>query len=239
MEITMRPMTAEEAWDFIISTHINFHGTLKYFGYTTGAFIPDSDDIREMFNNENLTNSDLQKYHDIFVNQIYDEKKLRKFDNVFAIDVKPHLERMIDKFLLPLIPSWNAVLPKRLEILCTYGFGSGYWRKSDDIAVVRFRISESLDNKYGIFNTLFHEFVHLLIEKPIIQKYDVPQDLKERIVDLICCEFTDIPSQKAFENSFANKYITPEAIKTNLPVAVQNMMADYNVSRCVDSGKHL
>lgn len=66
-----------------------------------------------------------------------------------------------------------------------------------------------------------------MIENPIIKKYNVPQDLKERIVDLICYEFIQKPVQKMFVNSFANKYITSETIKTDLPGAVQKMMADY------------
>ena len=55
----------------------------------------------------------------------------------------------------------------------------------------------------------------------------MPQNLKERIVDLICYEFIKKPVQPMFEKSFANVYITPDAIKTDLPGAVQKMMADY------------
>lgn len=78
-------------------------------------------------------------------------------------------------------------------------------------------------------NIMFHEFVHMLIEEPIIQKYHVPQDLKERIVDLIFYEFVKKPIQSMFENSFANNYITVDAIKHNLPGAVAQMMADFTV----------
>ncbi len=220
-------MTADEAWDFILGTYQNFQTTLKHFGYTKTRFVPKA--IGEMFDKENLTEQEIEKYHDVFVNKVYDVKHLQKFDNVFEKKVKPNLERGINKFLVPLIPFWNAVMPKRLEILCAYGNGAGYWRISDDVAQIQFRMSESLDNEYGIYNTLFHEFVHLLIEEPIIQKYKVPQDLKERIVDLICYEFIKKPVQESFENSFVNKYITPEAIKTDLPGTVQKMMADYNL----------
>ena len=76
---------------------------------------------------------------------------------------------------------------------------------------------------------MFHEFVHMLIETSIIQKYHVPQNLKERIVDLICYEYIKKPVQPMFEESFANAYITPEAIKTDLPGAVQKMMMDYTI----------
>ena len=56
----------------------------------------------------------------------------------------------------------------------------------------------------------------------------LPQNLKERIVDLICYEYIKKPVQSMFEESFANAYITPETIKTDLPGAVAKMMTDYN-----------
>ena len=220
-------MTTDEAWDFILGTYENFQKTLKNFGYTKTRFVPGA--IGEMFDKENLTEQEIEKYRDVFVNKVYDVKHLQKFDDVFEKKVKPNLERGINKFLVPLIPSWNAIMPKRVEILCAYGNGAGYWRISDDVARIYFRMTDFQGNEYGMFNVLFHEFVHLLIEKPIIQKYNVPQDLKECIVDLICYEFIKKPVQELFENSFANKYITPKTIKTDLPGAVQKMMADYSV----------
>ena len=58
-------------------------------------------------------------------------------------------------------------------------------------------------------------------------KYNVPQDLKERIVDLICLETIGRPVQERFKDSFANTYITPGAIQGDLESAVKKMMADY------------
>ena len=60
-------------------------------------------------------------------------------------------------------------------------------------------------------------------------KYNVPQDLKERIVDLICLETIGRPVQERFKDSFANAYITPEAIRADLAGAVKKMMTDYNI----------
>ncbi len=129
---------------------------------------------------------------------------------------------------ISLLPSWNATLPEKLEIFCTFGRGASYNRKSDKLATIDFRMSRYPDDKNVVLNTLFHEFIHMLIENPIIQEYKVPQDLKERIVDLIGYECIQIPVQSMFANSFANKYITPETIKTDLPGAVEKMMSDYN-----------
>ena len=227
MQITMRPMTADEAWNFMLSNHSLYHKLLKHYGARYEDFIPLTDDFRQMFDKEILTEQDVEQYKNIFMTKIYDVKKLRHLDNIFKTDVKPKFEQVVNQYLVPLLSSWNAVLPKKLEIQCSYGRGSNYWRKSDDVALMLFRMSRYPDDATKFLGIMFHEFVHMLIEKPIVQKYNVPQDLKERIVDLICYECIKRPVQPPYENSFANTYITPEAIKTDLPSAVQKMMTDY------------
>lgn len=227
MQITMRPMTAEEAWKHILDNHSMYHKDLKKHGYTYENFIPNVDIIKEMFEKETLTPADIKKYKDVFINKIYNVAKLKHLEPIFDGKIKASFEKAVNDYLVPLLPSWNASMPKSLELQCGYGYGSGYWRPDDDHTIMLFRVSRYPENPEYIFNTMFHEFVHMLIEKPIIQKYKVPQDLKERIVDLICYEFIQKPVQQMFENSFANKYITPEAIKTDLPGAVKKMMADY------------
>ena len=227
MQITMRPMTAEEAWQHILNNYYMYHRNLKKYGYTYKSFIPNTNIIREMFEQENLTDTDIEKYKDAFITGIYNTNKLKHLEPIFDDAVKTRFNQTVNKFLVPLLSSWNATMPKHLELRCTYGCGSGYWRPDDDHAIMLFRVSRYPENPESIFNIMFHEFVHMLIEKPIIQKYKVPQDLKERIVDLICYEFIQKPVQQMFENSFANKYITPEAIKTDLPGAVKKMMTDY------------
>ena len=223
----MRPMSVEEAWDFILRNHSNYHKYLKRFGYSYDMFIPKNDSFRQMFDKETLTQQDIEQYKNVFITRIYEERKLRHLDNIFETQVKPNFEQIVNKYLAPLVPLWNATMPKEFQILCGFGNGAGYWRKSDDLAVVLFRMSRFPDDATKVMDVLFHEFVHMLIEEPIIEKYNVPQDLKERIVDLICYEALKTPVQKMFEKSFANAYITPEVIKTDLPGAVAKMMTDY------------
>ena len=55
MEITIRPMSSEEAWEHIIHNHMAYHKKLKHFGYGYENFIPLHDFIKDMFNHENLT----------------------------------------------------------------------------------------------------------------------------------------------------------------------------------------
>lgn len=71
----------------------------------------------------------------------------------------------------------------------------------------------------------------MIIEEPIIRKYNVPQDLKERIVDIICFEYFGKPVQETFKKSLANKYITRETIENNLIGAVQKMMNDFEENK--------
>ena len=231
MQITMRPMTVDEAWNYILERHTAFHDSLKNFGYKYNLWVPkpNNEYIKAMFEKDKLTDQEINFYKNLFTNKIYNIDDLRRFDGIFDEFVKPMLERGINKFLVPLLPSWNANLPEKLEILCTYGVGAGYDRKSDEVATITFRMSRYPDNKEKILDTMLHEFIHLLIEKPIIQKYDVPQNFKERIVDNIGQIFYNRYPQEKFINPFVDKYITATAIKTDLPGAVKKMMTDYKM----------
>ena len=115
--------------------------------------------------------------------------------------------------------------PQHVEILTTYGYGASY--TSGDNPRIIFRMSRFSPDR--IVGLLQHEFIHILIEQPIIEKYKVPQDLKERIVDIIGFEYFGIPVQKRFETSFANPYITKEGIENDLPGSVQRLMNDYTL----------
>lgn len=223
----MRPMTAEESWQHIMDNWFMYHKTLKFYGYDYNAFIPDVDYIKQMFEREQLPGEYVEMCKQKFLDEVYDENKLRRLEPLFEKDVKQKFEKTVNECLVPLLSSWGATMPKKLEIRCTFGGGSGYWPKDDGTALMLFRMSRFPDDANKLLGIMFHEFVHLLIEKPIVQKYHVPQDLKERIVDLICYEFIKKPVQKSFEKSFANQYITPATIQGDLPGTVKKMMTEY------------
>ncbi len=237
MEITTRPLNAEEAWEHIFNSHNMYHTRLKQFYHKPDTFIPvpGNKDMEDMFNKEQLTDEDIEHYRNIFINELYDADTLMRLDNVFQQYVIPELERKTNEYLVPLLSSWNAQMPKKLAILYSIDYSSKYNPETEEPALIIFGVNNPsfsaenpFDDKEKIFSLVFHEFVHTLIEIPIIREYGVPQDLKERIVDLICYEFIQRPVREDFKDSFANAYITPEVIKTNLPAAVQKMMADYN-----------
>ena len=163
-------------------------------------------------------------YHDIFVNKVYSLSDLTKRDPDINQAI-PLFQNMVETRIKPLLHAWNAKIPETLTIQCEYGRGAGYL--SGEKPTILFRMSNDNRNAHDIYLLLSHEFVHILIEEQIIQKYNVPQDLKERIVDIIGFELFGKPVQPMFERSFANAYITPETIQTNLPNAVRKMMSDY------------
>ena len=227
MQIKLEHLDAERAWQRIISAYKNYQSNLKNYKYNYDMFIPDDDRMREMFEQPKLTEQQIQHYHDIFVNEIYKLSDLTHQDDNIKTAI-PYVQNRIKTHIEPLLPAWGAKLPETLTITCAYGHGAGY--NADDYNVINFRMSRDKRNDYGIYLVFLHEFVHILIEEQIIRKYNVPQDLKESIVEIIGFELFDKNQNlKDFSNRFAEAYITPEAIRNDLAGAVKKMMADYTL----------
>ncbi len=224
MQIKIEHLDAESAWNHILDWHNQYQSGLKNFNLPYSMFAPEDPRMQEMFAQPKLSNTQIKHYHDIFISEIYNQSDLTKRDHDLNTAVQM-FQNMIETKIKPLLPAWNAKMPKTLTIECEYGRGAGY--ESGNNATIMFRMSNDNRNDYGIYLLLSHEFVHILIEEQIIQKYNVPQDLKERIVDIIGQELFKKPVQPMFENSFANAYITPAVIRTDLDSAVKKMMTDY------------
>ena len=225
MNIQLKHLNAEECWDFILRLHGRYHNRLKYFGYKYDSFVPNDKRMHDFIEIEHPAAEQIQYYHDVFVNEIYSMSDLSRFDSIIMNDVLPNFQRAVEKQIVPLLSAWQARMPENLSVECMYGNGGSYGYGTDSRIV--WRMSEFNGNKYEILNSFLHEFVHILIEIPIIQRHNVPQDLKERIVDIICLELFGRKPQNKFDKSFANSYITATAIKTDLAGAVKKMMTDY------------
>ena len=228
MQISLKHMNAEQCWNVIVDMHNDYHQNLKHHKYTYNQFVPNDKRMHKFMEIEKLTPAQIKHYHDIFVNEIYNEKDLNKRDETILNSVIPKMQMAIDCKIKPLVDKWGLKLPTQLDIVCAYGRGGSYYL--DTPPYILFRVSDypADGSPYGMF---MHELVHLIIEEPIIMKYNVPQDLKERIVDLICLETIGRPVQEWCKDSFANTYITPEVIQNDLAVAVEKMMADYMVMK--------
>ncbi len=225
MQIKIEHLSAEKSWDYIQRFHERYHARLKHFRYKYHSFVPNNKRMHEFMEIEKPTPEQIQHYHDIFVDDIYNPHDLAQFDTVITNEVVPNFQRAIDKQIVPLLSAWQTKIPETLNIECLYGDGGSYGYGANPKIV--WRMTEFNGNKYGILGEFLHEFVHILIERPIIEKYNVPQDLKENIVDIICMELFGREPRNSFDKSFANTYITPQAIRTDLVGAVKKMMTDY------------
>ncbi|MFQ6703491.1 MAG: hypothetical protein ACLRFP_00175 [Alphaproteobacteria bacterium] len=225
MQIKIEHLDAESAWNHILDWYNLYQSGLKNFNLPYNMFAPEDPRMQEMFAQPKLSNTQIKHYHDIFISEIYNQSDLTKRDHDLNTAVQM-FQNMIETKIKPLLPAWNAKMPETLTIECEYGRGAGY--ENGNNATILFRMSNDNRDDYGIYLLLSHEFVHILIQEQIIEKYNVPHDLKERIVDIIGLELFNKPVQPMFEKSFANVYITPDAIRTDLASAVKKMMADYN-----------
>ena len=219
-------MGADSCWKTIVDMHSDYHQNLKQHKYTYNQFVPNDKRMHKFMEIEKPTPAQIKHYHDIFVNEIYNEKDLNKCDETILNSVIPKMQMAIDGKIKPLANKWGIKLPEQLDIVCAYGRDGSYY--PGEKPAILFRVSD-YPTDWPIYGMFVHEFVHILIEEPIIIKYNVPQDLKERIVDLICLETIGRPVQEWCKDSFANAYITPEAIHGDLESAVKKMMTDYNI----------
>ena len=234
MQINLKHMDADGCWETIMDMHSDYHQNLKQHKYTYNQFVPNDKRMHEFMEIEKPTPAQIKHYHDIFVNEIYNEKDLNKCDETILNSVIPKMQMAIDGKIKPLANKWGIKLPEQLDIVCAYGCGGSYYLTTPPF--VLFRVSD-YPADWSPYAMFIHEFVHILIEEPIIIKYNVPQDLKERIVDLICLETIGRPVQEWCQDSFANTYITPGAIQGDLESAVKKMMTDYTTLKQAQTTK--
>lgn len=220
MKVSFKIMTADQAWHFVRHMHAQYHTQLKRFGYDYDRFIPQWPFLEQMFENPNPTAAQIKQYRTKFM-QGYHAEHLHARDDVLENHARPALEQVAET-LAPFAEKWGVKIPDEITVLVTYGDGGSYDPMNSQIILRATRMPTG-----RVAKVLQHELVHIIIEKDIIGKYNVPQDLKERIVDIICQEYFGKEPQEMFLNSFANKYITRTAIETDLPGAVKRMMGDF------------
>ncbi len=77
----------------------------------------------EMFQFPELSDEQIQHYHDIFVNEIHNPMLLTKQDENIKKAI-PIFQQIIETRIKPLLSAWNTKMPETLTFLCTYGFGA-------------------------------------------------------------------------------------------------------------------
>jgi hypothetical protein len=112
------------------------------------------------------------------------------------------------KFIDLLLKSITFKKPATLLIKFTqYGVGGSYWLPNKVIININY-------TRLDYYETLFHELIHLMIEKPVIEKYSISHESKEALIDYIITRnkylhkmFPDYKVQKMFINQLPSKNI--------------------------------
>jgi hypothetical protein len=93
------------------------------------------------------------------------------------------VQMLLNKHSLKLDSFFNAFeydTPSEIQLFFTaYGSGGGY-DLPDKIFILVSGFAQD------VFETIIHETVHLIIEKPLIEKYQIPHWQKEMLVDILC-----------------------------------------------------
>lgn len=73
----------------------------------------------------------------------------------------------------------NYPIPEKIFVILTrYGPGGSYWLPNRVVVKI-------YNDKRDILETIVHEIVHLIIEKPLINKHQIPHREKEALVDYL------------------------------------------------------
>lgn len=226
MNITFRHFNADESWDHILwayEWHWN-RGTNYY--KNVSRWIPKSPELESAFLNPDK--NEIQSLREYFITGIYNEKDLTKYNEYIKSTLIPDLTAFARDFGA-IMQRQSVRIPESCTICTTYGNGGSY-----NFEVGREELTlrvSGINDPARLTGIAKHEFVHILIENQIIMKYNIPQDVKESIVDIICELYFARPPQNFPILSFVRKYIGKESIENDLARAAKNMMEDYGKMR--------
>lgn len=99
-------------------------------------------------------------------------KLLKKEINKIFKENKKEMDEFFSNF--------GYIVPNVIEVYLTgYGPGGSYYTPNKIIVLAQ-------NNSLGLLETIVHESVHLIIEKPFIQKNKIVHWQKEMVVDVLC-----------------------------------------------------
>lgn len=115
---------------------------------------------------------------------------------------------------------WDFKMHENYSVVFTlYGSGGSYDPTSGTITLLATKEGD-FKNYKNPSNTIIHEIIHIGIEKSIVQKYNLPHPLKERIVDkIVFLLFNDILPEYRIQNmgdSYIDDYLKDKSDIENL-----------------------
>ncbi|WP_299431365.1 hypothetical protein [uncultured Aquimarina sp.] len=169
------------------------------------------EDLKIKAKKEKLTNEDYNKLKTFIRDSVYDvtdyQKGYEKIKNQL-----PLINNLVNE-ISELDYKWNFKEFSVYNInLTLYGPGGRY--DSDEGSILIFTTSKGQFKSYdNPANTIIHEIIHIGIESAIINKFQVPHPLKERIVDtFVLLNFKDDLPNYRIQNM--GEYRTDTYIKT-------------------------
>lgn len=187
--VVVIPSAQEEA-DYIWR-NLNDTVFFEEFGYEVSYPLdPIIERLKVKARSRELTESDYRHFVDHFENSIY-RRENYKAGYRQVEDVVPLLTEMMAQLSEEAYPWGFRVFEEYRVVLTLYGPGGSY--DPENGSAVLFTTSNGDFKRYeNPANTLIHEFIHIGIETSIIQRFQVPHGLKERIVDnLVMLHFSD------------------------------------------------
>jgi hypothetical protein len=193
------------------------------YGYDVLQWMPDWKKCIDAFTDPNRKN--IESLRQEFVTCVYDEKDLTKHDEYIKSVMIPDLVRFAESFG-GIMERQGVIIPAVCAIYSAYGNGGSYDPEAGNEGMT-LRVS-GITEPARITRVAKHEFAHILIENPIIQKYNIPHNMKEAIVDIICELYFGKRVQKFAILPFVRKYINKNAIENDLTGAAVKMLDGYN-----------
>ena len=184
----------------------------------------------ERSKNDDLNKKDFEKLSKLISEKIYNKNDYSAGINNIK-KVLPEIEGIFSKFE-KFNRKWNFKIFKEYKLFLTlYGAGGSYDPGKGEITILTTKTGEF---KRGInpIGTIIHEFVHIGIEEKIIHKYNIPQIIKEKIVDkLVSANFKDILPNYSIQNfgdKTIDKYLEDKDCWSNLPYFIEKYVEDLD-----------
>jgi len=217
---------------------LNYLKGIKWFddnGYT--ITLPNTSEINAALNKlragNSLTSAEETNLKNHFINDIYNYSDYIASYNTLGKALQT-ADELISRFT-PYKQAWDFYIPAEYEVQLTlYGPGGSYFfHKAENTGGMLIKVNRA--NNYwnnGNFAPLavvLHEIVHIGIETVIIEEYDIPQGVKERIVDnVVLLLFADIKNshfpnytkQNIGGDYSIDAIFTDISVLNNLPTAV-------------------
>lgn len=173
--------TAKAEANYIWNTlrDINFFEKHNYqVSLPKGSLI---EQLKQKSKSGTLNNEDYKQLEQFVIDSVYNETDYKAGNNKIKNQL-PLINKMLNQ-LNTLSYNWSfKEFDKYTVNLTLYGPG-GSFNPSEGSLLLFTTPNGKFKNYQNPANTIIHEIIHIGIEEPIIQKYNVPHTLKEHIVD--------------------------------------------------------